>query len=283
MYGNSAPSRQTIDSPFDGRILVNGQVVHVPGYLEYHRQRIAVTLQKLREISARKIVEVGAHPWVMTAHLIDDPCFDVCATISAEELTKWPDDIGMDRRPYHIRTPNGKEVFIVNYSANIERTRFDVHETPDTALACEIVEHLVRSPHVMFLNINHWLPLSGKLLVTTPNGAQFFNPFRRRSATLAYRSNLYERHSYFYTLSELTELIGLCGFKVLEAGYWDVIERRGPSKIYGVLSQMPWRYFQEKFAKIIYVVAQKERDVEELERCPRVYDSRGDWEFIKKE
>lgn len=263
-----------------GPILVDGQTAYRPGYGEYHRQRIAFTLRKLREIGARKIVEVGAHPWVMTACLIDDPQFEVCATVSAEELTQWPDDIGVTTRQYRIRTARGREAEVVNYSANIERTRFTLHDVPDTVLACEIVEHLVRSPHVMFLNINDWLPVSGRLLVTTPNGAQFANPFRRRSPTAAYRANVYERHSYVYTLNELTELITLCGFRVIEAGYWDVIERRGLSRVYGVLSRLPWRYLHDKFKKTIYVVGRKERDVAALERAPRVYDPRGDWEFI---
>lgn len=261
-------------------IFLNGEPVTVPGYLEYHHRRIAVTLEKLREIGARKIVEVGAHPWIMTSHIIDNPSFELCATVSAEELTSWPDDIGIKVRRYRIKTAHGKEAWVNNYSANVERTRFDLEEKPDTALACEIVEHLVRSPHVMFLNINHWLPVSGKLLVTTPNGAQFFNSLRRRSPTAAYRSNIYGRHSYLYTLDDLTELITPCGFKVLESGYWDVIDRKGPSRIYGVLSRVPLRYFEEKFKKVIYVLAKKERDIVELERCPRVYDSRGRWEFV---
>lgn len=264
----------------NGQILVNGQVLYRPGYLEYHSRRIAMTVQKLREIGARKIVEVGAHPWVMTAHLIDDPALEVCATVSAEESTRWPDDIGVSVQEYQIRSTLGNELTVKNYSANVERTRFKLHEVPDTALACEIVEHLIRSPHVMFLNINGWLPMWGKLLVTTPNGAQFANPLRRRSPTAAYRANVYERHSYVYTLDELTELITLSGFGVMEAGYWDVIERRGLSSVYGVLSRVPWRYFQDKFKKTIYVVGRKERDVAELERVPRVYDPRGNWEFI---
>ena len=201
----------------DGAIWVNGRASYNRAYVEYHGRRIARTLEKLRGIGARKIVEVGGHPWAMTALLIDDPSFDVCATISAEEVTNWPDDLGATTQRYHIRTSRGNEAHVINYSANIERTLFDLREKPDTVLACEIVEHLIRSPHVMFLNINHWLPVSGKVLVTTPNGAQFSNPFRRKSPTPAYRCNIYERHSYAYTIDDLTDLIELCGFKILEA------------------------------------------------------------------
>lgn len=261
-------------------IIVNGQMTCSQAYINYHRRRIAAAITKLREMGAKRIVEVGAHPWVMTAELIDDPTFDVCATISAEEVTNWPDEIGVSVQRYHVKTARGNLASITNYSANVERTLFGIQETPDTVVACEIVEHVTRSPHVMFLNINSWLPVSGKLFVTTPNGAQFSNPLRRQSPTPAYRCNIYERHQYVYTIDDLTELIALCGFRVVEAGYWDVYDRQGPSVIYGWLSGLPLKYFRDKFMKTIYVVAEKEKNVTSLPRCPRVYDSRGKWEFI---
>ena len=213
---------EVVQRTTQGRVLLNGQPVDGLGFLAYHRKRLDFALAKLREIGARRVVEVGGHPWVMTARLVDDPQFELCATISAEEMTKWPDDIGVKSQEYRIETPRGNTACFLNYSANVERTLFGIHEVPDTIVACEIVEHLMRAPHMMFLNINHWLPESGKLLVTTPNGAQFSNPFRRKSLTAAYRSNIYERHSYLYPLDDLTDLITLCGFRVLEAGYWDV-------------------------------------------------------------
>ena len=116
--------------------------------------------------------------------------------------------------------------------------------------------------------------------MTTPNGAQFSNPLHRQTPTPDYRCNTYERHSYIFTLDGLTDLTRLCGFKIVEAGYWDVIERNGPSVVYGWLGRVPLQYFQEKFKKTIYVVAEKDRDVVELERCPKVYDSRGKWEYV---
>lgn len=263
-------------------ILVNGRLVESGDYFKYHQVRIDWTLGKLRQMGARKLVEVGGNPWVMTSELVDQSEFNLCATVSCEEVVTWPDDIGIKRQPYQIRTRLGKEAGFINYAVNIERTLFQIEENPDTILACEIVEHLKRSPHVMLLNLNHWLPLSGKLLMTTPNGAQFSNPFRRRSTTPAYRSSVYARHSYLYTKKDLIELIELCGFKVLEAGYVDLHARQGWSRIYGVLSHLPGSYFKDKFKKTVYVIAEKTEPVDQLKRCPRIYDSRGEWEFIEK-
>jgi hypothetical protein len=273
--------KQITTALIDGQVMVNGQVFENPAYLAFHQPRIAYTMQKLHHIGAKRIVEIGAHPWMMSAALIDDPEFALCATVSAEEVTNWPDDIGVTTQPYHIRTGQGNETHIVNYAANIERTRFDLQEKPDTVVACEIVEHLIRSPHVMFLNINRWLPVAGKLLVTTPNGAQFANPWRRKSPMPAYRCHIYERHAFLYTLDELTELIALCGFRIVEAGYWDVYERHGWSTIYKLLSHLPWRYCRDKFMRTIFVVAEKVQDVAILDRVPRVCDPHGDWEWIK--
>ena len=252
------------------------------GYVDYHRRRINHTLSKLKEIGASKIIEVGSHPWAMTAAIIDEPSFEICATVSAEEVTNWPDDIGVTTALYELRTAKGSRATFTNYSANIERTLFDIPELADTVVASEIIEHLTRSPHVMLLNINRWLPVGGQLFITTPNGAQFSNPLRRRSPTADYRCNTYERHSYVFTLAGLTELVSLCGFTIKEAGYWDVIKRQGPSAVYGWLSQLPFDYFQQKFKKTLYLVAEKNRDILELERCPRVYDSRGNWEYISR-
>src|ERR1700752_154160 len=252
------------------------------GYSVYHESRIAHTLQKLRDMGASRLVEVGSHPGAMTSAFVDDGAFQICATVSAQEVTNWPDDIGVTASRCQLATPKGNVATFTNYSANIERTLFEIEEKPDTVVAAEIIEHLTRSPHIMLLNINHWLPLGGKLFITTPNGAQFSNPLRRGTQTAAYRCNTYERHSYVFTLDGLTDLVKLCGFRIVEASYWDVIARTGPSAVYGWLANVPVPYFREKFKKTLVVVAEKDRDVVELERCPRVYDSRGDWEYVAK-
>jgi predicted SAM-dependent methyltransferase len=264
----------------DEHFWVNGERIETGYYGAYHDARIKRTLSTLKMIGGRRVMELGGHPWVMTANLVDSDAFDLCATVSAEEVTKWADDIGVTARTYHLRTRAEREATFTNYSANLERQLFDIKERPDTVLACEIVEHLVRAPHVMFLNINRWLRVGGQLLVSTPNGAQFSNPLRRRSPTPAFRCYIYERHEYLYTLDELVDLVSLCGFKVTVAGYWDVYRRTGPSSVYGWLGRVPLPYLRDKFQKTIFLTAQKQNDVTELPRTPRVYVPNPDWELI---
>ena len=258
---------------------LNGEPVVAARYPQFHARRIRRTLEALHEMGAKRIVEVGGHPWWMTAELVADPQFEVCATISAEEVTRWPEDLGVTRASYTLATASGRAAEFTNYSVNIERTLFDLDETPDTVIACEMIEHLIRAPHVMLLNVNRWLPVGGKLLITTPNGEQFSNPFRaRRSA--AYRCHVYGRHHFTFSLKELVELVELCGFRVRRAEYWDVYDRTGPSAVYGWLARIPHRFFRRKFRRTLCVIAEKATDVSALARTPRVYAPSPDWEHI---
>lgn len=263
-------------------LIVNGERIDAANYRRYHSKRMKLTIDAIRKLGAKRIVELGGDPWVMTSALIDEGTFEVAATLSAEEVTNWPDDLGVTRREYQIKTLGGHETTFPNYSVNVERTLFDLQEKADTVIACEIIEHLVRSPHIMLLNINRWLPVGGKLLISTPNGAQFNNPFRRKSGRPAYRCNVYARHNNVFTLDHLVDIAQLCGFKVRDAGFWSMYERTGPSQIYDALGALPLRYFKEKFKRTIYIMAEKERDVKELDHLPKCYAPNADWEFIRQ-
>lgn len=263
-------------------LIVNGERIEAANYRRFHGRRIEATIAALRKLGARRVVELGGHPWVMTSAFLDDGGFEIAATVSAEEITNWPDEIGVTRRDYRMKTLGGREVSFPNYSANIERTRFAIQEQADTIIACEIIEHLVRAPHIMLLNINQWLPIGGKLLITTPNGAQFSNPLRRKSARPAYRCNVYARHNGALTLPQLVDLVLLSGFAVRESGFWDVYERSGASQIYSALGKLPLPYFQEKFQRTLFLAAEKKSDVTELPRLPKCYTPSAQWEFIRQ-
>jgi len=259
--------------------IINGTVVESSNYAKEHGTRINWTINKLRNIGAQNVVEVGGHPWVATSALIDRG-FNLQATISAEEVTKWPDELPVKAERYEIQTANGNTRQFWNYSANVERTLFPIDAVPDTVLACEVVEHLIRAPHVMFLNVNHWLKIGGKLVVTTPNGAAFVNPFHHRSPTAPYRCHCYERHSYLFTLPELNELLQLCGFRIVESGYCDMYARNGLTKLYSPAASLPLTYFKCKFRQVIYSVAEKMADVSVLDHRPSIYDEDPAWEYI---
>lgn len=263
-------------------LIVNGERIDIGNYVRFHRKRIEATLGALRNLGARRVVELGGHPWVMTSALLDEGGFEIVATVSAEEITNWPDDIGVSRRDYRMKTISGRELTFPNYSANIERTRFSIDEKADAVIACEIIEHLVRAPHIMLLNVNQWLPVGGKLFMTTPNGAQFSNPLRRKSARPAYRCNVYSRHNGALTRDQLVDLVELSGFKVRQSGFWNVYQRTGASRIYSALGGIPFNYFRDKFGRTIFLSAEKTKDVTELVRVPKCYERSPHWEFIRR-
>jgi hypothetical protein len=260
-------------------IISNEATPEYNGYLREHRKRISLTTKKLHEMGARNVVEVGGHPWAATRAMLDEG-FNLLASISAEEVTKWPDELPIKVTRFQIRTERGVVAHFNNYSANVERTLFPIDAFPDTVVACEVVEHLIRAPHVMFLNINRWLGRGGKLLVTTPNGSSFVNPFHHRSPTAPYRCHCYERHSYLFTLPELNELVESCGFRITESGYWDVYTRPGLTKLYGAAASLPFGYFKHKFCQVIYCIAEKVEDVTALRKRPSCYCPSSEWEYI---
>ncbi len=231
-------------------------------------------------LQVKSVVEVGSHPWVMTAALTDESEIDLLATISAEETTLWPDDIDPEKINHEIVTQRGNTASIKTYSFNIERRRTRIEETPDAVLACEVIEHLVRSPHTMLLNINDWLKVGGVLVITTPNGCQMMHPFGRAPRMPAYRAHCYERHSFVYGPPQLVDLVGLCGFSIVDSGYSSPYPSTGMQQIRKIFAACPMRYLSEKFHRMLYVVARKSRDVSCLSRTPGMYVPSASWEFI---
>ena len=165
----------------------------------------------------------------------------------------------------------------------MERRLFDIPGNADCVVAAEIIEHLVRAPHVMLLNINSWLEKGGILVLTTPNGCQFSNPLRAKPKMPAYRAHMYERHNYVYSMDGLKDLVQSCGFELLETGYSSWYGRSGLSRIYDLLGRIPSRYMKEKFTRTVYIVARKTRDVSSLDRVPKVYGPSDDWEYVNQQ
>jgi len=123
--------------------------------------------------------------------------------------------------------------------------------------------------------------MHGKVLLTTPNGMQFDNPFRRKNKQQGYRCYAYERHNGLFTLEELVDLTEKSGFRILDSGYWNVYARQGMSRFYGLMQALPLRYCQEKFCRTIYVIAEKMCGKDHLDGYPLAYVPNPDWEKIQ--
>jgi Methyltransferase domain len=263
-------------------VLFDGKPHDISRYAQMHENRFRHSVQALRKYAQGKVLEVGGHPWAMTALIAETPGFDLSATVSAEEVTLWPDPIGIQRTIHTLQAPQGREVKFTNYSLNIERSLVDLDEKVDAVFACEVIEHLVRAPHIMLLNINRWMRIGGTALISTPNGMQFSNPFRRKNARPAYRCHCYERHNGLLTMEQLEDLARRSGFQILESGYWNVYDRSGPSRVYDALSKLPIEYCHAKFSRTIFVIAEKIEDREVLDGLPKAYAPSIDWEHISQ-
>ncbi|MEL6980268.1 MAG: methyltransferase domain-containing protein [Pseudomonadota bacterium] len=263
------------------RIEVNGETIDLARYEAFHAERFKQTLETVRALGGGRVVELGGHPWAMTARLLAEQSVTLAATVSAEEVSLWPDALPVTRRSYTLEQDGAPPRGFENVSANLERTRFDIGGEPaDLVLACEIIEHLTRAPHVMLLNANAWLKPGGRILITTPNGAQFENPLRFKSKTPSYRANVYGRHNHLFTLEHLTDLAACCGFVVERAELVSPYPRRGPARLYKTLGRLPGRFFREKFNQSLLVVARKTAALEAATRLPKVYAPSPQWECI---
>ncbi len=268
-------------------ITVNGERLDLSRYDSFHAARYDQTLELVRAMGGGRTIELGGHPWTMTSRLLAEPTVELLATVSAEEVTAWPDEIPITRHPYTMQTAAGTSYDWVNISANLERTMFRIMqegaplEQADLVLACEIIEHLTRSPHVMLLNINSWLRTGGRVVLTTPNGSQFDNPFRTKPKMPAYRYSQYARHNYVFTMAMLCDLVEVCGFEVEYTTYWSPYRRTGLAQLYRLMSWLPGAYFKNLFAQSIVVVARKKEDRETASRMPRAYAPAGNWERIE--
>ena len=119
-------------------VAIDGAELDVSTYSRMHSGRIDKTMELLRKYGGRRIIELGAHPRVMTSALSDDSGFDILATVSAEEATLWPDDFGFSHTSHTLRTVCGRLATIKNYSFHAQRRLVHRDESPDAVLACEI-------------------------------------------------------------------------------------------------------------------------------------------------
>ncbi|CDO59085.1 hypothetical protein BN1012_Phect871 [Candidatus Phaeomarinobacter ectocarpi] len=262
------------------KIRVNGEELDITRYDAYHRKRIELTLDAARTTGARRVLELGGDPWLMTSMLASDNDFDLAASVSAQEVTAWPDELDCVAVPYELTTPDGRTAQFTNYSANVERNDIRICGRVDLVLACEIIEHVVRAPHRMLLNANSWLETGGFLLITTPNGTQFENPFHKRAKMPAYRDSVYGRHNYAFTLDGLVDIVESCGFSIEKAEFWNPYKRGGARGIVDFLARVPVGIMREKFSRTLFVLARKTKDCDSAMWLPKVYAPGSMWERV---
>jgi SAM-dependent methyltransferase len=234
----------------------------------------------VKRYGAGRLVELGGHPWAMTSRLVAEPNVTLEATVSAEEIILWSDEIPVTSKQYEIDIGNGEPKYFRNISANLERTLFPIGTEVDMVLACEIIEHVTRAPHNLLLNINSWLKKDGIVILTTPNGTQLENPFRVRAKMPAFRPSVYSRHNYVFTMDGLVDLVESCGFTVLESKFYSPYTRTGLTNLYRRIYDLGPRYLKNKLAQSLCIVAKKTEARTTASRLPKAYAADAGWDNL---
>ena len=99
-------------------ITVNGSRIDLSRYSSFHALRYQYTLDLVRSLNGGRTIELGGHPWSMTSLLLSEFSVDLLATISAEEVTAWTEEVPVSSNPYRIELPDGSSHEWINISAN---------------------------------------------------------------------------------------------------------------------------------------------------------------------
>jgi hypothetical protein len=107
-------------------ITVNGERLDLSRYDSFHAARHDRTMALVRELGGGRTLELGGHPWTMTARLLTESSISLLATVSAEEVTAWPDEIPITRHHYTMQTPDGRREIVGRWLAGSHCRQFHV-------------------------------------------------------------------------------------------------------------------------------------------------------------
>ena len=189
---------------------------------DVERQLVAGGLRLWQEIlrvvpqtaERRSALELGSPPFHITLLLQRFRRYDLTLSGAASddrpEIVQDLESTDYDER-HHFRC----------VCFDVERDRFPFDDaTFDLVTCCEVIEHLTENPVHALAEIHRVLRPGGWLVLSTPNAARAGN-----IASLLRGQNVYDpyhlgtplrgsRHSREYTLAELRDLIGGCGFEI---------------------------------------------------------------------
>jgi SAM-dependent methyltransferase len=117
------------------------------------------------------------------------------------------------------RSGEEERLELSSYHFNIEEERFPFQDgTFNVVLCCEIIEHLLRDPLAVLLEIKRVLRLGGALVLTTPNVNRIENVARMIAGANIYDPysgyGPYGRHNREYNKHELGLLLKYAGFEI---------------------------------------------------------------------
>lgn len=160
------------------------------------------------------MLEIGARPYFMTMLMREYMGYDLTAL---NEPTPEATTSGVHTLR---RVDTGETVEIPYVCANIEQQVFPLESaTFDLVIFAEVIEHLTYDPTHALGEIHRVLKEDGYLVISTPNalrwdyllkmlrGKNYYPPFSGYGTTA--------RHNREFSIDELKDLVGGCGFEIL--------------------------------------------------------------------
>jgi len=189
-------------------------------YISDGMERIQVVLQILEELRkqrVRRVLELGANPYLMTLLIRRrfGHSFEVL-------LANYFGDDTIHATSVDSVELEGERIDLPFQHFNIERDTFPYSDGSfDCVLFCEILEHLLINPGVAVAEIARILRPGGFIVVSTPNATRLPNLFflaQGRSIWEWYSDNgPYGRHNREFTLAEVQGLLEGHGFEIIRA------------------------------------------------------------------
>jgi len=174
-------------------------------------QTVLTLLETLNAQGVRRVLELGANPYVMTTLIRHRFGFHM-------ELANY---FGEDRDAVDsvdVAELNGKRVEFPYRHFNIERERFPYADASfDCVLFCEILEHMLISPDHAVAEMARVLRPGGFLVLSTPNATRLTNLYflaLGHSIWEGYSANgPYGRHNREFSFDEVRDLLARHGFE----------------------------------------------------------------------
>ena len=187
-------------------------------YISDGIERMQVVLELLNDLQGsgmRRVLELGANPYVMTLLMKRRFTFEL-------SLANYFGEPASDAPSVHTVTLDGAPIDLPFKAFNIERDRFPYEDASfDCVLFCEILEHLLVDPGHAVGEISRVLRPGGSAIVSTPNATRLPNLFflaQGLSIWDGYSDNgPYGRHNREFSLSEVHDLLQSHGLLVVRS------------------------------------------------------------------
>ncbi len=208
-------------------------------YCDVSFGRLLHTFELSKDLTGSAL-ELGANPYFMTMLLRTFTPLDV--TLANYFGTHISSAIHTQQVLCNdFQTQESTSIELTYSHFNVEQERFPFEDNSfDVVLFCEILEHLVRDPFAVLIEIKRVLRPTGALILTTPNVHRLENIARLLSGHNIYDPysgyGLYGRHNREYTSKELRSLLEHAGFSVQT--YFSADSHENQAKFYFPLTKI---------------------------------------------